>query len=559
VGDASRLRQVIVNLVGNAIKFTHAGEVVLTVATEATSRQEVALQFTVADTGIGIPQDKLPLIFDAFEQADSSRTRRFGGTGLGLAISSHLVALMGGRIWVESEMGRGSVFHFTARFGRLVHELRAPRQVATPLPDGMRVLVVDDNATNCRILEEMLRNRGMQPHVASSANEALQMLRDARARRCPYQLVLSDVHMPGADGFALVEGIQRDSDLGGTVIMMLTSGDQPGDIDRCEELGVSSYLLKPVKQSELLDAIAAAVGAATPHDEVAEEAVGPELPATRPLRVLLAEDSEMNQRLAVAMLEKEGHRVTIAGDGEEAVAAWRSGNFDLVLMDVQMPVMDGFEAARAIRAQEAGGERRTPIIAMTAHALKGDRERCLEAGMDDYVSKPVNRTTLVAVVNRLVSGAPEPATAEPETTTDPVSSSDVQEVSRPDGTADCSVDWEAALDAVDGDRELLVSLAALAIEEFPRLMDGIREAVSAGDAPALRFAAHKLKGQLRFFVRTQIADHAYALERQGHDGDLDGVPDSLATLEDAMTRLLADLSAFVAREQAGGNPPRSDE
>jgi len=401
VGDRTRLRQIIVNLVGNAIKFTDRGEVLLDVDRQSQSEHEVVLRFAVTDTGIGIPEDKRAVIFGAFEQVDSSTTRRFGGTGLGLAIASRLTELMGGCIGVESEVGRGSTFHFTARFA-LADEAAPPaRPVEPAVVGGTRVLIVDDHDTNRRILEEMLRNWLMEPASAAGAREALQRLRQAHQAGEPYRLVLLDARMPETDGFTLAHQIKRDPELASTIIMMLSSGDQPGEVARCEELGIVHYLLKPVKQSELFDAIVLALGVTKAEDAVADQ---PSAPARRlrPLRILLAEDSLVNQKVAVGLLHKEGHTVTVASNGKEAIAVAASQDFDLILMDVQMPEMDGLEATGVIRAQQRQRGRHTPIIAMTAHAMKGDRERCLEAGMDDYVAKPIRAKQLFDVIETVL-------------------------------------------------------------------------------------------------------------------------------------------------------------
>ncbi len=407
-GDRNRLRQILVNLVGNAIKFTDQGEVVLEVERQSQSEGEVVLHFAVADTGIGIAEDKRAAIFGAFEQADSSTTRRFGGTGLGLAIASRLTELMGGRIWVESSLAHGSTFHFTVRFGLAEGEALPVLPVDPAAVSGTRVLVVDDHATNRRILEEMLRNWRMRPTAAPGAREALQRLREAHAAAAPYRLLLLDARMPEIDGFALAGQIRQDPELAGTIIMMLSSGDQPEEVARCERLGILYYLLKPVKQSELFDAIVMALGVTAAEDAVAEKAVAPWHGRLRPLRVLLAEDSLVNQKLVVGLLEREGHAVVVANNGKEAVAAAESGQFDLILMDVQMPEMDGLEAAAILRAQDRQRGRHTPIVALTAHAMKGDRERCLEAGMDDYLAKPIRAgqlfETIEAVLGRSQRG-----------------------------------------------------------------------------------------------------------------------------------------------------------
>jgi PAS domain S-box-containing protein len=427
VGDPLRLRQIIVNLVGNAVKFTERGEVVVRVSSAAcglagmseegtakpqAAQEAVTLHFQVRDTGIGIPADKLRLIFDAFAQADGSTTRKYGGTGLGLAISEQLVAMMHGRIWVESTPGGGSTFHFTARFG--LARVRAPGCAPAPRSslEGLRVLVVDDNATNRVILEQMLTGWGMRPRSVESGKEALTVLAEAAIAGEPYPLVLLDGHMPGMDGFDLAERLLQTPALAATRTLMLTSAGQPEDVRRCRELGIGAYLMKPVKQSELLETILVALGAMPLRGEAAPTGPAPDARVSGPkprrggLRILLAEDNPVNQKLAVRLLEKQGHAVVVAGTGREALGALERERFDVVLMDVQMPEMDGLEATAHIRAREHGGER-LPIIGLTAHAMKGDRERCLEAGMDDYLSKPIQLPELFAALARLFPTEPE--------------------------------------------------------------------------------------------------------------------------------------------------------
>ena len=350
VGDYSRLRQIVVNLVGNAIKFTESGEVSLEVTRESHSEKNTALHFVVADTGIGISPEKQSAIFEMFEQADASTTRRHGGTGLGLAIASRLVGLMGGRIWVESEVGRGSRFHFVVRLDLADSEPPEPLPPEPASLHGMRVLVVDDNATNRRILDEVLRSWQMVPITAPSAAAAIKLLLEAQQDGQPYRLVLTDAHMPRVDGFMLAEQIKQDSALGSTVVMMLTSGDRPDDMQRCEELGICAYLLKPIKQSELLEAIEMALGITVPKAQLLAPAGQPRHVGS--LHILLAEDSLVNQKLAVALLEGQGHKIRVASNGLEAIAALQTENFDMVLMDVQMPEMDGLEAAERIRTRE---------------------------------------------------------------------------------------------------------------------------------------------------------------------------------------------------------------
>ena len=539
VGDPGRLRQVLVNLVGNAVKFTNAGEVLVEVAAGSRTDREVELQFCISDTGIGIPADKRELIFGAFEQADSSTTRRFGGTGLGLSISSKLVELMGGRIWVESEEGRGSRFRFTARLG-LADELPAkPARSESPGLPGLSVLVVDDNRTNRRILTEMLGNWQMRPDEAEGAERALEKMQQAAMAGTPFSLVLLDAHMPDVDGFALAEQIHQQAQLAGATIMMLTSGDRPGDLARSQQSGIASYLMKPIKQSELFDAIMAALGApalaAAALDETAPDPAGPH----RQMRILLAEDSMVNQKLAVCLLEKWGHRVSVANNGRQAVAAVEAQPFDLVLMDVQMPELDGLEATAAIRRAETGKGRHLPIVAMTAHAMVGDRERCLASGMDGYLSKPIRARELLAVIEQVLSGG---AQARPAATATAANSA--------------VVDWATALDRLQGDRGLLEEIVEVFREECPRLVSQARRAIAAGDAAELRLAAHTLKGALVFFAAADAVEAARRLEMIGKRGELAAAPQAFEELQCQLERLQP---ALAEMHVAGGDGVRSKE
>jgi signal transduction histidine kinase len=399
LGDAHRLRQIIVNLVGNAIKFTDDGDIVLDVIGEPPADGRIVLHFDVADTGVGFSEEKQRVIFDAFEQADTSSTRQYGGTGLGLAIASRLAELMGGRISVTSKPGKGSSFHFTAQFGLCDDD-------SEPLPlvevQDLRVLAVDDNALNRRVLVEMLAGWGMAVTTASSAAEGLQLAQEAVDGGRAFRLIVSDVNMPVVDGFSFAQSIKAADDLAKTVIIMLTSGDRPGDVARCAEIGIAAHLLKPVKQLELFDAILMALGKAA-RSQAEPDSGGEPYEETQPLRILLAEDSLVNQKLAVGLLSRRGHQVVVAGDGQQAVDLSTKEDFDVVLMDVQMPIMDGLQATAIIRAREQGTDRRLPIVALTAHAMKGDRERCLLAGMDTYLPKPVRAQQLYATIEGLVA------------------------------------------------------------------------------------------------------------------------------------------------------------
>jgi CheY-like chemotaxis protein len=401
LGDAHRIKQVLINLIGNAIKFTEKGEVVLRVTGEERAPGETRLRFAVSDTGIGIPAEKQQLIFEAFSQADASTTRKYGGTGLGLAISSRIVELMGGRIWVESEPGRGSTFFFTATLHASAGSAKAATTVQQDLA-GVCALVVDDSASNRGILYKALRTWGLSVGLAGSAADALRELREAVRQGKPYQLLIADGHMPETDGFELVQQVRQSSEPAPATVMMLTSDDYYASLRRCGQLGVNAHLIKPVRLCELLAAIRHAI---TPAEGEVQAAFPASAKPSRQLRILLAEDNLVNQRLTVRMLEKMGHQVVVAQTGEDALSALAAQKFDLVLMDVQMPEMDGFAATREIRKREQGRHERVPVIAMTAHAMKGDRESCLEAGMDDYLAKPINRQELQQAIDRIMSNA----------------------------------------------------------------------------------------------------------------------------------------------------------
>lgn len=401
--DSLRLRQVLVNLLGNAIKFTQEGEIAILVRLEDRDGEQLSLRFSVRDTGIGIPQDKLEKIFEAFTQADNSTTRLYGGTGLGLTISASLVEMMGGSLWVESVEGQGSTFSFTLRCQKApVPASRAPAR--TDLR-GLRILLVDDSRTNLRILSAILANHGISVVQAASGDEALAALEQARQDGTTFDLLITDAHMPEMDGFMLAETIQRHPCLKGQPLMMLSSSNLRGDLAKCRTLGIATHMTKPVSQSELLAAIAGQLGEVRPEPEPVQ--LDP--PATRGLRMLLAEDDPVNQLVALALLEKVQAEVTVANNGREAVELGSQGPFDVILMDVQMPFMDGFEATRALRGKGI----KTPIIALTAHALKGDAQLCLDAGMNDYVSKPIDETCLRHALERVLQEPPRLEATEP--------------------------------------------------------------------------------------------------------------------------------------------------
>jgi CheY-like chemotaxis protein len=405
IGDPGRIRQVLVNLVGNAMKFTERGEVFIRVCEDAQDETHSHVHFIVKDTGIGIPKDKQSKIFEAFSQAEDSTARKYGGTGLGLTICTKLVKLMGGTIWVESEEGQGSEFHFTLQLAMQDTPAQAEPVEAQQLR-GLHALIVDDNLTSRRVLAGMLTRWHMKPTMVDGGRAALQALLVARDTGRPFSLILLEGHMPEMDGFSLAERIKQNPMLVGGTIMMLTSSGQLGDAARCRESGISAYLVKPIRQSELLEAICGVLNLKQKEKEKAPLITRHTLREERNrARVLLAEDNAVNQTLAIRLLEKRGFNVSVATNGKEAVNAWENSHFDVVLMDVQMPEMDGFEATAAIREKEKDDSKRhrVPIIAMTAHAMKGDEERCLTGGMDAYISKPIRTAEMFATIERVLA------------------------------------------------------------------------------------------------------------------------------------------------------------
>jgi PAS domain S-box-containing protein len=532
VGDPTRLRQVIVNLLGNAIKFTDRGEVVLHVEIEGKTSQDLSLHFAIQDSGIGISKDKQKLIFEAFAQADSSSRRKYGGTGLGLTISSRLVEMMGGRIWVESEAGQGSTFHFTAQF-QLAQKLVSHKGRDSQLTlEGIHVLVVDDNPTNRRILERTLSQWGMKPTLADSGWTALAAVKRAKELDDPISLLLLDAQMPGMDGFTVAAKIQQERDLPASTVMMLTSGGQRGDAARCREVGISAYLTKPVRQVELREAILKVLGMPNEKTQGQKLVTRHSLrEARRQLRILLAEDNAINREVAVRLLTKRGHSVSVAENGKQAVAAVESETFDVVLMDVQMPEMDGFEATAAIRKIEQSKGNHTPIIAMTAHAMKGDRERCLEAGMDAYISKPIQFDELLEVTESL-SDFSASAEVRPES------------------------GWklEVALARIGGDQALLADLAKIFCEKSPKLLAAVQDAVAQKNLVDLRRAAHSLKGAISTFAAQDAFDAAAKLEGFSRPEDFELSPNAYQDLESKVERTRQALESFASGHTAAATP-----
>jgi len=532
-GDPGRLRQILLNLIGNALKFTSEGEIALKVQTELIEEKFATLRFTVSDTGVGIAPEKLNSIFDSFSQADTSTTREFGGTGLGLTISRRLIEMMGGRIWVESELGVGSRFHFTVRVGTAVEQApvldtTAPQTVLS----GVKVLIVDDNRTNRRILEGLVQRWGMISTAVSDAEKALAALTVAHEANQPYGLILTDMHMPKMDGFDLVEEIKQRPDISTSTIMMLTSGGQRGDAARCGELGISAYLLKPVRQAELREAISRVLA---PKEQtgavpmITRKLLQEDLDPKKALHILLAEDNAVNQKLAIRLLEKRGHQVTLAANGRQALSALEKTSFDLVLMDVQMPEMDGLEATRLLREREQGTGKHQPVVAMTALVMKGDRERCIEAGMDGYLSKPIRPQELDEVLDSYVTRERVDFAAESEAVAEPLES------------AVCATEL---LERIDGDRAFLAELLALFRDDYPVQVRAAREAVKTGNAEALQRAGHALKGALANLAAPASSRLAGQLESMGRSGDIQFAAGKLADMEAELERVVEELESL---------------
>ena len=502
VGDPGRLRQVLSNLVGNAIKFTEHGHVLIEVREEKHEEGCTRLHFEISDTGIGIPSDKHATIFEAFSQADGSTTRRFGGTGLGLTISATLVGMMGGRIWVESEPP-GSTFHFTASFD--VTELGKATPSPAPLLAGLPVLIVDDNPVNRRILHAQLTGWQMRPTTVDSGDAALQALDAAAQAGTPFVLILLDANMPGLDGFGVAEQIATRPALAGTTIMMLTSSGRYGDAGRCRDVGISACLTKPIDAADLHDAICRLLGGGSKRQSPPLSHLARTARMGRSVKVLLTEDNVVNQRVAVGLLTKRGHAVTVANNGIEALAALEKAQaqgqsaFDVVLMDLQMPQMGGFEATAEIRRRERESGGHVRIVAMTAHAMGGDRERCLAAGMDAYVPKPIEPAALYASV--------EDEAGSVSVSCDPEASASA-----------AAVDRDRIMERLDGDEDLFAEVIRLFLEDCPVRLAAIKAAVDRDDADQIRVTAHALKGAAGNMSATRLFEATAALERIGAEG-----------------------------------------
>jgi signal transduction histidine kinase/DNA-binding response OmpR family regulator len=527
-GDPGRLRQIVVNLIGNAIKFTHRGEVVLKIEVESEGEDEVVLHVSVRDTGIGIPAEQQAQIFEAFTQADASTTRQFGGTGLGLSISVRFVEMMGGRIWLESELDKGSTFHFTSRL-KLQAEPIHKVSVSLERLKGLRVLVVDDNATNRQILLEILKSWGMQPVGVERGILGLACLQEETIKGLPFALILLDVHMPEMDGFEVAQRIRAQTEYDATRLVLLPSAGQRGDATRAQELGVDAYLLKPVLQSDLLETICAVLGTTETQKRqvITRHTLGQQ---RRSLGILVAEDTPANQHLVQAVLSKRGHKVTIVPNGSEAVAAFLQEAFDLVLMDIQMPQMSGIEATQKIRhyEQEHGGH--IPIIALTARTMKGDREEFLAAGMDDYLAKPIKIAQLVDAVERHATQLVE-ALEKNDSGPVIIEPASVKGLTR-----------ETMLEQVEGDMDLLQELVGFVLEGYPVCLEEAKAALGAKDADAVAETAHALKGVIGVLGKSPATNAALQLEELGRGGQLEGGERAMDLVEQEIEALASMLT-----------------
>ncbi|MFM9962103.1 MAG: response regulator [Planctomycetaceae bacterium] len=531
LGDPGRLRQLLVNLIGNALKFTERGEVAVDVGLEESSPladgSSVRLHFQVRDTGIGIPPEKQGKIFAAFEQADSSTTRKYGGTGLGLSISSQLVGMMGGRIWLESEVGRGTTFHFTAQFG-IAREQKTRALDEMAKLKGLSVLVVDDNATNRRILQELLHQWLLAPTVTTGGHKALEELSRMASLQTPYRLVLLDCMMPEMDGFELAERILANPALGRPSLMMISSAARPVDAERCRRMGILRYMTKPFVPSEMLDGIADVLLDRLPSSQLPFHKPVPVQPAIRPLKILLTEDNQINQRVAIGFLIERGYQVVVANNGREAVSLATRDSFDVVLMDRHMPEMDGLDATRAIRTFEQQTGHHLPIIAMTASAMKGDREECLAAGMDGYISKPIDAKRLFEVIGEIVSQWNESKPVIDE-------SEEVDDV----------VDLPKLRKRLPGGEKNVGEFARLADEQSGALLVEIQSAISSRDATRLQRCAHTLRGSSELFGARAVESLAERIEAMSRHSQFEAAFLLLPELEAATVQLQTALKRLT--------------
>jgi PAS domain S-box-containing protein len=523
VGDPVRLKQIIGNLVENAIKFTERGEVLVRAGVESQKESDTELHISVSDTGVGIPADKIDMVFEAFTQADGSLSRRFEGAGLGLAICSELVRMMGGSIWVDSEPGRGSTFHVTVCLGLAARTASPADKGGSDLLRGVRVLVVDDHAPSREILGDILRHRGMIPTVVDGAEAALATIRGAQSSAAPFRLALFDAQMPCGEGLALAERVRRIPGFWAPILMMLPPTDAGHDATRCCELGIVDYCTKPVRESDLVKAMVKALETSVEGNAPAK-ICGSSQELGRALRILLAESNEVSQVLVTHLLEKRGHQVSVVADGMEVLATVQdahSQGFDLVLMDLEMPCMNGLDATRAIREIERKNGGRLPIIAMTAHPMPSEEDACKAAGMEGYLAKPLRAIALFEIIQRVA--AP----------TDKVESQDAP--------MQMIFDKSSLLTRLEGDESLGKEIIEMFLHECPKLLDGVRQAAEQSNASMLERAAHALKGSVGDIAAPQAFDAARTLEIMAREGKIEGAGAAVARLEGAIHQLEYEL------------------
>ena len=535
IGDAGRIRQILINLVGNAIKFTEHGEVYIDAEVKELTEGEMVLSISVSDTGVGIPPERCEAIFQEFEQADTSVTRRFGGTGLGLAISARLVELMGGTIDVESEVGHGSTFRFDLRL-QLSDNAESSATRGLVYVGGTKVLVVDDNATNRAILREMFSNWGMEPILADSGSAAISALRQAASDRQPFKLIVSDVHMPEMSGYDLVKQVRGEASFGETPVIILTSAGREGDQALNVTLSISERLLKPVKQSEIFDAIVRTLGVNGAEDEASDDLTPMADDSMKGLKVLLAEDNAINQKLAVGVLSRLQMDVTVVGDGQSAIDQTAKNDFDLVLMDVQMPGTDGLAATRAIRARESESKKHVPIVAMTAHAMKGDREKCLDAGMDEYVPKPIRISILKEKLGNVMQRVCK--RSEPLEVTEEFSIDESEQ----DG-----VDYQLdhARELVAGNEDLLAELVAMYVQESRTLLDLLGQAIENGNREEIRRTAHTISGASRSVGANEASSTASRLQTIDNEASHESVRSTFQLLRKQINQVVSVIESYL--------------
>ncbi len=555
IGDPGRLRQILMNLIGNSIKFTSSGTVLLEVSNQNVyddavfEGDECCLHFMIKDTGIGIPKEKQGVLFKKFSQVDGSITRKYGGTGLGLAICKELVEMMNGKIWIESEEGKGSEFHFIVRFGivkpKSIEELKVDSHIDIK---GKRVLVVDDNKINLSMFNRLLSHWGMEVEIAISGFDGLDKLEQANAKGKPYNLIVLDYLMPVMDGFTFAQKVKEKDACKDIPIIMTTSTGERGHGVKCQEIGISAYLMKPIKPKEFYEVMMEVLNnigsnklvtrytiaekkqvSDSPEEETGELNFNP--------NILLVEDNRINQKLAVALLKKKGWIPVLASNGKEAVEILKDKSFDLILMDVQMPEMDGIEATQCIRNKEAEENLEyTPIIAMTAHSMKGDMESCIDAGMDDYLSKPLRPEEMFEKIYKILRDKDVNFEQKKSLSKEP--KPEEQSASK-----ELGIDFSKVKSLVSGDKDLLKELVGDLIKEIPPQLDDLEKAVKSGDCEQIRKAAHKIKGSVSIVGENKAFGIAYKIEAMGRENNIEQVKETFEQFKEELNKLIKFLGS----------------